>query len=69
MSLNPPRRVRIALYLLAMLGTPLVAYLYTRGLIGDPEAVLWAAYAAICNALAIGNAGPGSPDVSPDAGH
>lgn len=52
MPLNPPRRVRAALYVLTMVGTPLAAYLKFKGLIGDPELALWGAEVTIVSALA-----------------
>lgn len=43
MNINPPRQLRIALYVLVMLGTPIVAYLQVKGIIGAPEIALWTA--------------------------
>ena len=48
----------MALYLLGMLATPLVGYLFDRGLIGDAEVALFGAYVALCFALAAGNVRP-----------
>lgn len=52
MNLNPPRRVRAALYVLTAVGTPVAAYLNLKGYIGDPELVLWAAEVTVVNGLA-----------------
>lgn len=52
MPLNPPRRVRAALYILTAVGTPLVAYLNARGIIGDLEVALWSAEVAVTTGLA-----------------
>ena len=52
MTLNPPRRVRAALYLLTAIGTPVAAYLKVKGYIGDEELALWAAEVTVVNGLA-----------------
>lgn len=52
MNLNPPRRIRAALYVLTAVGTPVVAYLNVKGILGDPEMVLWAAEVTVVNGLA-----------------
>lgn len=58
MTLNPPRRVRAALYVLTAVGTPVVAYLNVKGILGDPEMVLWAAEVTVVNGLAALNTPP-----------
>jgi hypothetical protein len=58
MTLNPPRKVRAALYIFTAVGTPLVAYLKVKGLIGDPELVLWAAEVTVVNGIAALNVTP-----------
>lgn len=58
MNLNPPRRVRAALYVLTAVGTPVVAYLNVKGVLGDPELVLWAAEVTVVNGLAALNTTP-----------
>jgi hypothetical protein len=50
-----PAGVRFALYLIAMLATPLVAYLFQRGTIGEAEVTLFGAYIALVNLLAAAN--------------
>lgn len=55
MTLNPPRRVRVALYLFGMVLTPLVAYGFDTGHIGTAEVTLFGAYIALAFAIAAGN--------------
>lgn len=57
MNINPPRRVRAALYILTALGTPLAAYLKVKGYIGDEELALWAAEVTVVNGMAALNTG------------
>lgn len=52
MSLNPPYKVRAVLYILTALGTPLVAYLSAKGLIGNLEVALWSAEVTVVNIMA-----------------
>lgn len=52
MTLNLPPKVRAAIYVLTALGTPLVAYLFAKELIGTLEVTLWAAEVTAVNALA-----------------
>jgi hypothetical protein len=52
MTVNPPRRVRIALYLITVLGTPLIAYLNAKGILGSLEVTLWSAEVAVVTGLA-----------------
>ncbi len=52
MNLNPPRKVRIALYVLTACGTPVVAYLLAKEIIGTLEVTLWSAEVAVVNAMA-----------------
>lgn len=58
MTLNPPRRVRAALYLLTALGTPVVVYLQAKGVIGDLELILWSAEVTVVNGIAALNTQP-----------
>jgi hypothetical protein len=51
-TVNLPARVRRALYAATALGTPVVAYLQVKGVIGDAETVLWAAEVTVVSALA-----------------
>lgn len=52
MSLNPPSRVRAALYILTAVGTPLVAYLLAKGVISSLEVGLWSAEVTVVNTVA-----------------
>lgn len=55
MRLNPPRRIRAALYVLTAAGTPVVAYLAAKGYIGDLELALWTAEVTVASTLAAFN--------------
>lgn len=55
MQLNPSPKVRIALYVLTAVGTPLVAYLQAKGLIGVLESALWSAEVTVIATLAAFN--------------
>lgn len=52
MKVNLPAKVRLGLYVLTLLGTPLVAYLKLRGFITDLEVGLWAAEVTAVSSLA-----------------
>lgn len=52
MPINPPRAVRLALYVLTVIGTPLVAYLNAKGIIGATEVTFWSAEVAAVGLLA-----------------
>lgn len=58
MTLNPPRKVRAALYVLTAVGTPVVVYLQAKGVIGDLEFILWSAEVTVVNTLAALNTAP-----------
>lgn len=47
-----PARARFVLYLIGALATPLIAYLFERGTIGEAEVTLFGAYIALINLLA-----------------
>lgn len=55
MTLNLPPKARQAAYAFTALGTPVVAYLQVKGIIGDAEAVLWAAEVTVVSTLAAFN--------------
>ena len=55
MTLNLPPKARKIAYAFTALGTPLVAYLQVKGIIGDPEVVLWAAEVTVVSTLAAFN--------------
>lgn len=59
MKVNVPRRGRIALYLVNVLGTPLVVYAVAKGWIGDLELTLWGAEVTAAMAVAGLNVGAG----------
>lgn len=52
MRVNLPDRVRVALYVLTALGTPVVAYLFAKHYIGELEVTLWSAEVAVVTAMA-----------------
>lgn len=58
MVLNIPYRIRAALYVVTAIGSPLVAYLLSRGIIGTVEVTLWSAEVAVVGALAAFNVTP-----------
>ena len=55
MKLNLPPNVRATLYVLTMIGTPVVAYLNATGVIGTLEVALWSAEVSVIAALAAFN--------------
>jgi hypothetical protein len=57
MTLNLPPRVRLALYLLTVIGTPIAVYLQAKGIIGDLEFILWGAEVTAVTGLAAINTG------------
>ena len=52
MDINPSPRIRQALYVLTAVGTPVVAYLLVKGLIGEAEVALWSAEVTVVSLLA-----------------
>lgn len=52
MKFNLPPKVRASLYLVTAVGTPLVAYLLAKGVIGELEVQLWSAEVTVVSALA-----------------
>lgn len=52
MTLNVPPKIRAALYALNVIGSPIMAYLLARGVIGTLEVTLWAAEMTAVFALA-----------------
>ena len=55
MTINLPYKVRAALYVLTALGTPAVAYLAARHIIGDLEVTLWSAEVTVIALMAAFN--------------
>lgn len=58
MTLNIPYKVRAALYVFTAVGTPVIAYLLARGIIGELEVGLWSAEVTVVTALAAFNTVP-----------
>lgn len=52
MKINLPRPARLAVYIITALGTPVVAYLNARGIIGSLEVGLWSAEVTVATSLA-----------------
>lgn len=55
MQLDLPYQVRATLYVLTAIGTPIVAYLLSKGTIGTLEVSLWSAEVSVVSALAAFN--------------
>lgn len=63
MQINLPRRVRVFLYILTAVGTPVIAFLLTKGIIDDDVVTLWSAEVAVVSSLAAFNSGePRKPE-------
>lgn len=58
MPVNIPYKVRAALYIFTLVGSPIVAYLQARGTIGPKEVTLWLAEVSAVAALAAFNTVP-----------
>lgn len=58
MQINLPYKVRLVLYVLNILASPVVAYLLAKGVIGTLEMTLWAAEVTAVSALAAFNITP-----------
>lgn len=58
MKLNPTPKVRLALYLVTLLGTPLVGYLESKGVIGSLEVAFWLAEVTVVSGMAAFNVTP-----------
>lgn len=58
MTVNLPYRVRLALYIITALGTPLVGYLFAKDIIGELEVTLWTAEVTVVSLLAAFNTAP-----------
>lgn len=52
MNLNPPIKVRTLLYVVTGLGSPIVAYLSAKGIIGNLEVALWSAEVTVVSVMA-----------------
>lgn len=58
MIVNFPPRVRLALYIFTVVGSPVVAYLSDKGTIGTREVALWLAEVSAVSLLAAFNVKP-----------
>jgi hypothetical protein len=58
MKLNVDYRVRVAVYIVTAVGTPIIAYLLARAVIGSLEVTLWSAEVAVAGGLAALNVTP-----------
>lgn len=58
MTINLPYRVRAALYVFTLLGSPAIAYLQSKGIIGEMEVNLWLAEVSAVALLAALNTQP-----------
>lgn len=52
MEFNIPRKVRFAIYVVTALGTPIVGYLFSKGIIGIEEVKLWGAEVTVAASMA-----------------
>lgn len=52
MRVNLPDRVRVALYVVTALGTPVVAYLLAKGYISELEVGLWSGLVTAVSGMA-----------------
>lgn len=58
MKLNIPYKIRAGIYVANLVGTPIVAYLLSKHIIGSLEVNLWSAEVAVVFALAGLNTSP-----------
>ena len=58
MNLNLPSKYRKIIYVITAVGSPIVAYLALKGIIGDVEVSLWTAEVTVAAALAAFNVTP-----------
>ncbi len=58
MKLNPKPHVRVTLYVLTMLLSPVIAYLQAKGIMGSLEVALWSAEVSVVAGLAAYNINP-----------
>jgi len=52
MTFNLPPRARVILYALTALGTPVIAYLFAKDILGELEVVLWGAEVTVVTTMA-----------------
>jgi hypothetical protein len=58
MTFNIPPKARIVLYILTIIGTPVMAYLKAKGIVGDLEINLWSAEVVAVAGMAALNVKP-----------
>lgn len=58
MNLNPTPKIRLVLYIVTAVGTPLMAYLVAKGFMGELEMALWSAEVTVVSAMAALNVSP-----------
>lgn len=58
MKFNLPSQLRIALYIITALGTPIIGYLFTEGHIGETEVTLWGGLVTAVTSMATLNVKP-----------
>ncbi len=56
--MNIPHKTRAALYIFTAVGSPIIAYLLAKGVIGELEVILWSAEVTAISALAAFNTKP-----------
>lgn len=61
MTVNVPANIRLILYIVTTLGTPVVTYLVAKDYIGDAEIVLWGGWTTAIAAMAGFNTNTKSP--------
>lgn len=52
MRFNIPPKARVVIYALTAIGTPIIAYLFAKDIIGELEVVLWGAEVTVVSAMA-----------------
>lgn len=52
MELNLAPRVRFVIYVLTAIASPIVGYLFTRGILGEQEVALFGSLVTVVNGLA-----------------
>lgn len=55
MTINLPYKIRAALYILTALGTPVVAYLFAKGFLGELEVTLYSGLVVVVSSIAAFN--------------
>lgn len=58
MKFTIPHQLRVSLYILTALGTPVIGYLFARDILGDLEVALWGAEVAVVSSMAALNVTP-----------